>query len=116
LHVGEKPILFLSQAAKRSRTPDAVAEVKADGFYLDGKKVRARKGNPLQSAMKLIQERRNHRNHKGELISLSAWRQWHVVRDGKLCSILELKDPNLAHRRGRLLVTSTNRTLEQLGL
>ena len=116
LHVGEKPMLFLSQAAKRSRIPDAVGEVKADGFYLDGKKIRARKGNPLQPAMSLVQERKNHRNDKGELISLSAWRQWHVVREGKLCSVLELKDPNLAHRRGRLLATSTDLTPEQLGL
>lgn len=106
LYVGEKPLLFLSQSAKRNRRPDAVAEVRADGLYLDGQKVRPKKGNPLQPAMKLVQERKNHRNDRDELISLSAWRQWHVVRNETLYSILELKDPKLAHRRGRFLVTS----------
>ena len=51
--------------------------------------------------MRIVQERKNHRNGKGELISLSAWRQWYVSRDGKFVSMLELKDPKLARRRGR---------------
>jgi hypothetical protein len=34
------------------------------------------------------------------LISLSAWRQWHVVRDEKLVRLFDLKDPAKARRRG----------------
>jgi hypothetical protein len=101
LRIGEKPILFLSEEAKRANRPDAEAVIRSDGFYLDGKRIEPSKGSVLQPAMKLIQERKGHRNAKGELISLSAWRQWHVVRDGKLVSMLELKNPALAHRRKR---------------
>jgi hypothetical protein len=101
LKVGEQPRLFLSEDAKRRRSPDAVAEIRSDGFYLDGSKITPSYGSVLQPAMRIVQERKNHRNAKGELISLSAWRQWYVSRDGKLVSILELKDPKLARRRGR---------------
>lgn len=101
LRVGERPILFLSEDGKRRGRPDAVAEVRADGFYLDGQRIEPSKGSVLQPAMKLVQHRKNHRNHQGELISLSAWRQWHVIRDGKMLSMLELKDPALARKRGR---------------
>ncbi len=112
LRIGEKPMLFLTEEAKRGRQPDASAEIRKNGFYLDGKKILASRGNPLQPAMKLVQERKNHRNDKGELISLSAWRQWHVVRDGKLVSMLELKDPALAHRRGRITHVLTPEDIE----
>jgi hypothetical protein len=105
LHVGEKPLLFLSEGAKRRRSPDAVAEIRSDGFYMDGKKVAPSNGSVLQPSMKIVQERKGYRNSKGEIISLSAWRQWHVLRDGKLLSMLELKDPNLARKRGRIEMT-----------
>jgi hypothetical protein len=113
LRVGEKPVLFLSEEAKRKGQPDAVAEVRKDGFYMDGKRIERSKGSVLQPAMKMIQERKKHRNDKGEIISLSAWRQWHVVRDGRLLSMVELKDPALAHKRGR---AANAITLEELGL
>jgi hypothetical protein len=102
LRVGERPVLFLSEEAKRKGQPDAVAEVRADGFYLEGKRIEPSKGSVLQPAMKIVQERENHRNANGEIISLSAWRQWHVLREGKLFSIVELKDPALARKRGRI--------------
>ncbi len=101
---GERPMLFLTAEAKRKRQPDAIAEVKPDGFYLNGEKIKpSKRGNPLDPAMKAVQAQKNHRNDKGEIISLSAWRQWHVRRGGKLISLLELKDPTLARTRGRLV-------------
>jgi len=111
LLVGEKPILYLSEEAKRMRQADAVAEVRDDGFYMDGAKIAPSNGSVLQPAMKIVQARKNHRNSKGELISLSAWRQWYVLRNSKLFSMLELKDPALARRRGR-----PELTMEDLGL
>jgi hypothetical protein len=116
LCVGERPVLFLSEDAKKSGKPDAVAEVRSDGFYMDGRKIEPSRGNPLQPALKIVQQRIGHRNNKGELISLSAWRQWHVIRDGKLNSILELKDPQLARKRGRIMANLSNLTLGQLRL
>jgi hypothetical protein len=62
--------------------------------------------------MRLVQERKGHRNAKSEIISLSAWRQWHVVRDGRLFSMFELKDPTLARKR----TLGVEITLADLGL
>jgi hypothetical protein len=45
--------------------------------------------------------RAGHRNEKGELVSLSAWRRWYVIRDKKFVPLLELKDPTLARTRSR---------------
>jgi len=101
LYVGETLLLFLSEGAKRSRVPDAVAEVKVDGLYLFGKKIEPSRRSVMQPAMRLVQKALNHRNDSGELISLSSWRQWHVVREGQLIPVLELKNPTLARKRGR---------------
>lgn len=114
LPVGEKLLLFLSNRAKQGKEPDAVAEIHADGFYLRGKKIAPSRGSVLDPAMKTVQKEKRHYNEKGQIVSLSAWRQWHVLRDGRLVSVAELKDPALAHRRGR-----HNRkalTAEELGL
>jgi hypothetical protein len=111
LRVGEKLVLYLSEQAKRRNRPDAIAEVRPDGLFMDGRKINPSNGSVLQPAMRLVQEQKDHRNQKGEIISLSAWRQWHVVRDGKLLSMLELKDPALARKRGRATIT-----LKDLGL
>jgi hypothetical protein len=117
LKVGEKIFLYLSKAAKRADRPDGIAEVGADGLHMDGHRVRASRGNPLQAAMRAIQEKKGHRNEVGQIISLSAWRQWHVIRDGKLVPVFELKDPALAHTRSRVLGSRvTNLTLDELGL
>jgi hypothetical protein len=116
LIIGEKIFLYLSKAAKKTDRADAVAEVKADGLYLDGRKVKASRGNPLQSAMRAIQEKKGHRNDAGKIISLSAWRQWHAIREGQLVPVFELKDRTLAHTRGRKLLNSANLSAEELGL
>jgi hypothetical protein len=114
LRVGEKVYLFLSKETKDAKKPVAVALVKGDGFYLWDKKIEPSKGSVLQPAMKLVQERVGHRNDSGELVSLSAWRQWHVAREGKLVPIVELKDPRLAHTRGRSVSFSTDANSEDL--
>ena len=116
LPVGEKLYLYLSEDAKRSRKANAVAEVMADGFYLSGKKIEPSHGSVLQPAMKQIQEKIGHRNERGEIISLSAWRQWHVLRDGNLVPVFELKAPNLARKRGRVWSNRTDKSLKELGL
>src|SRR5437016_2594111 len=45
LYVGERPVLFLSEDAKKSGRPDAVAEVRDDGFHMDGRKIEPIRGN-----------------------------------------------------------------------
>jgi hypothetical protein len=102
LRVGESVYLFLSEEAKRARKADATAVAKDENsFYLGDKKIAPSKGSVIQPAMQIVQRAKKHVNGKGELVSLSAWRQWHVERDGKLLPVLELKDPSLAHKRGR---------------
>jgi hypothetical protein len=97
LSAGEKLYLFLY---KKQNKEDATAEVKEDGLlYMDGQKIVPSKGSVIQPAMQIVQKRLNHRNKDGQLVSLSAWRQWHVVRDGKLVRLFDLKDPALAKRR-----------------
>ena len=102
LKVGETMHLFLSEQSKRLRHPEGQAEVRGDGLYMNGKRVKPSRGSAHHAAMKQVQEKRNHRNEKGELISLSAWRQWHVERNGRMISLDALKSPDLAHRRSRL--------------
>lgn len=101
VRVGETLYLFLSEQSKRLKHPEGQAEVRQDGLYVNGKRVKPSKGSAHHAAMKQVQEKRNHRNEKGELISLSAWRQWHVEREGKMVSLEALKSPDLAHRRSR---------------
>ena len=102
LKLGETLHLFLSEQSKRLRHPEGQAEVRADGLYMNGKRVKPSRGSAHHAAMKQVQEKRNHRNEKGDVISLSAWRQWHVERDGKMVPLDALKSPDLAHRRSRI--------------
>jgi hypothetical protein len=102
LMVGEKLYLFLSLAAKKAAKPGGIAEVHRDGILIDGCLVGKSRGSVLQPAMVRFQERLNHRNARGEIIALSAWRQWHVHRDGKWIRLIDLKDPDRSRtRRGK---------------
>ncbi len=101
LNIGETIYLFLSKQSMLLRHFDGQAEVKANGLYVNGEPVKSSRANALNTAMKFFQEKRNHRNEKGELVSLSAWRQWHVERDGKMIPLVKLKSDDLAHRRGK---------------
>ncbi|MBS3928185.1 MAG: hypothetical protein KGZ65_07110 [Sphingomonadales bacterium] len=99
LAVGERLYLFLTKPRGVDQKPDGLAEVRADGLYLEGNKVDPSKGSSLAPAMHVIQARLNHRNSKGELVPLSAFQKWYVVRDGKLVPLDQLKDPKLRRRR-----------------
>ena len=114
LNVGERLYLFLSAASKDARRPDGLAEVRIDGLAVDGVRVQESRGSWLQPAMQIWQRKRGDRNSEGHLTSRSAWRQWHVEREGKLVPIEELKDPRLARKRGR--VAGADLTLAELGL
>ena len=107
LRVGERIHLFLNDEAKRAKRPHASAEVGPHGLILEGVAIEPSRGSYLHPAMKRVQERLGHRNDDGEIISLSAWRQWHAVRDEKLVPLSELKDPRLARKRGRSLQGAT---------
>jgi hypothetical protein len=106
LIAGQTLYLFLSEGSKRARKPDGIAEVRADGLYVDGRKIEPSRGSPLQPAMQIFQERSKH------VISLSSWRQWHVLRDKRFIPLVELKDPALARRRGAPI--DTNKLLAEL--
>ena len=97
--VGERLYLYLSKPNGVDQKPDGVAEVKADGLFLEGKRVTPSRGSSIAPAMHTIQERSNHVNNEGKLVSLSAYRQWHVVRDGKMVALDRLKDPDQRRRR-----------------
>jgi hypothetical protein len=116
VYAGEPLYLFLSKASKLRGVPEGSAEFREDGgLYLGGRKVQPSRGSAIQPAMQAFQARLNHRNEKGEMISLSAWRQWNVKRDGKFLSLDELKDPALAHKRKHRLY-STDLSAEDLDL
>jgi hypothetical protein len=112
--VGEKLYLFLSEEAKKANKPDGIADVRTNGLAIDGKLIPASKTSYIHPAMVEVQKKKHHRNAKGEIISLSAWRQWYVLRENRLVRLNELKDPALARTRGRILRDSI--TLESLGL
>ncbi|MBX9643561.1 MAG: hypothetical protein K2W91_05595 [Novosphingobium sp.] len=99
LPVGERLYLYLTKPKNVDQKPDGMAEVKSDGIYLDGKFIVPSNGSALAPAMHAVQARLNHVNEKGELVSLSAFRQWYVVRDEKLVPLDHLKDPKLRRRR-----------------
>ena len=99
LPVGEKLYLYLSKPNDSTQKPDGTAYTKADGLYVDDKKITPSRGSLIAPAMHLFQQRLGHFDSKGKPVSLSAYRQWHVVRNGSLVSLDELKDPKLARRR-----------------
>ncbi len=99
LPVGEKLYLYLSKPNDCSQKPHGIAEIKADGLYVENKKILPSRGSSIAPAMHLYQWRHGHMNSGGKLKSLSAYRQWYVIRDGSLIPLEELKDPKLARKR-----------------
>jgi len=100
LAAGETLYLFLNEGSKKARKPDGTAEVRADGLYVEGQKIEPSRGSPLQPAMQIFQGRSKH------VVSLSSWRQWHVLRDKRFIPLVELKDPAQARRRGAPIDTA----------
>jgi hypothetical protein len=114
LNIGEKLYLFLR---KKQDKPEAIAEVTEDGLCMDGQKIIPSKGSFIHPAMQIVQRRLNNRNRKGLLISLSAWRQWHVLRDGRFVKLFDLKDPTKAKKRlSPSVVPDPNFNPDDLGL
>lgn len=106
LEVGERLYLFLSLEAKKAGIPDGVAIVGSEGLLVNDSLIKPSRGSYIHPAMVHLQKLKNHVNDKGEIISLSAFRQWHVMRGNKLVPLLELKDPKLARTRRKHLDTS----------
>lgn len=99
---GEQLFLFLPGTPMRADHATAHAVVRKDGFYLEGKNIGPAEKRQFTPAMKMVQQKLKDFNEKGELKSLSAIRQWHVLRDGKLQSLESIKNPELARKRKRL--------------
>jgi hypothetical protein len=115
-YVGEKLFLFLDEHAKKARRPAGTAEVRSDGLYVDGRRVERSRGSEITPAMRIIQERVSHRSGR-DIISLNAYLKWHVLRDGQIVSLFDLKDPAKARKRGRSMTAEqAKQFLNQLGL
>lgn len=100
LFEGEKLFLFLNRKNKNLSKPDSVGFIDGDNFLFGNHKLSISKKTFLNSAMQIIQKEKLDFNPQGQLKSLSSKRQWHVQRHGKLINLVELKDPELAHKRG----------------
>jgi hypothetical protein len=102
LPAGERLFLFLNEQSKKAKKPDGAAAVgpNADGLYVNGLGVEHSRGSPLAAAMLIFQKRAVEEGRADKVVSLSAWRQWHVLREGRFVPLVELKDPALARRRG----------------
>jgi hypothetical protein len=115
-YVGETLFLFLDEHAKKARKPAGVAEIRKDGMYVDGRRVERSRGSEITPAMRIIQERVGHRSGK-HIISLNAFLKWHVLRDGQIVCLSDLKDPSKARKRGRgLTAQQAEQFLNELGL
>ena len=114
---GETLYLYLSKPNSVDQKPDAMAEVREDGLYLDEVRVEPSHNSVIAPAMHRVQRQLGHLNHAGELVSLSAYRQWHVVRDGKLVALDQLKSPELRRkRRSKASTVDVEALLAELGI
>ena len=115
--VGERLYLFLTKPRNASQKPDGIAEIRSDGLYLSDSKVEPSHGSVLAPAMQAIQKEVGHYNDKGALISLSAYRQWYVVRGGELIPLDQLKDPKLKRTRtSKTAKVDVSALLRELGI
>ena len=88
-----------------------------DGIYVDGKKVPSSRGSEITPAMRIFQDRLNHKNAKGETVSLNAYLKWHVLRGEKLVSLNDLKDPAKSRKRGQSMTREeAEKFLAEIGL
>ena len=99
LPMGQELYLFLSKTDAQSGRIAATGKVRAAGVEVGGRLFERHRGSYLQRPMKLVQERLNHRNAAGELLSLSAYQQWHVKKNGEFVPLDDLKDEKLRRRR-----------------
>jgi hypothetical protein len=116
VYVGERLALFLDEKSKKARRPAGIAEVRRDGLYVDGRRVKRSRGSEITPAMRIVQERVGHRAF-GKIISLNAFLKWHIVRGGQLVRLEDLKDPTKARKRGRgMTAEQAEQFLNEIGL
>lgn len=114
---GETLYLYLSKPNSVNQKPDAMAEVREDGLYLDEVRVEPSHNSVIAPAMQMVQRKLGHLNSEGKTVSLSAYRQWHVVRDGKLVALDQLKSPELRRkRRSKASKVNVEALLAELGI
>ncbi|WP_394761220.1 hypothetical protein [Phenylobacterium sp.] len=101
LRVGETAYLYLSKTDMLRDEIAATALVTDNGLRMNGRVYGKFHGSYVQQPMKEIQRRLKHVNNQGKLISLSAYRQWYVLRDRTLVPIESLKNAALARTRLR---------------
>jgi hypothetical protein len=111
---GEPLFLFLNRPNRHANKPDAKAEIRKDGFFLEGEYVGPSDKRQFTPAMKIVQARKNHIDKKGNPISTSAMRRWCVLRGGELVRLDDIKDPKLARRRNVLSVAERKKQKEEL--
>lgn len=114
LQEGEQLYFFRHKRSRDARKPEAVAKAKGGNLYLYGQKVERSKGSLVQPALRMVQERLNDRNAKGELISLDAWDYWYVERRKIWRKVGTLRDQDQIVRRGQSLISSKD--ADELGL
>jgi hypothetical protein len=114
LKVGETAYLFLSKSDALRNRPAKAAIVTAKGLEMDGQVFPPERGSYVHLPMKRVQELLGHTGADGRPTSLSAYRQWHVVRDGKMVSLESLKDPAKARRRRSNLTLISAEELSKL--
>lgn len=109
LPVGETLYLFSSVRSKRRSRPYGIAHVRADGLFVEHRKqlfrIEPSRGSLLKPAM-LVCQRFSHRR----MVSLSPWRQWHVLRENQFIPLVELKDP----RQAQLVLSALGRRARAL--
>jgi hypothetical protein len=115
---GELLYLYLQKPNSASEAPIAKAVFRSGEIYMGSKRVeRPYRGNGLAKAMKDAQIAVGHVDAKGNPISLSAYRQWHVIRGGKLIPLEELKKQGQKRiRRTKVALIDTDALLAELGI
>lgn len=123
LEVGETIHLFLSKTDALQGRPVGSATVAQKGLLVDGVLYGKIRGSYVQKPMQFYQERHSHLGADGNLVPLSAYRQWYAYRDGKMLPLEALKDPSKTRRRrtsvqmnDRLSKLSATELLKELGL
>lgn len=114
LVVGETLYLFLSKSDALRNRPAKAARVTPAGIELDGRLFSPERGSYVHKPMRYVQEQLGHTGANGQPTSLSAYRQWHAMRDDKMVSLESLKDPEKARRRRSNLTSISAEELSRL--
>lgn len=111
---GEPLFLFLNRPNRYENKPDAKAEIRKDGFFLDGEYVGPSDRRQFTPAMKIVQAQKKNVDGEGKPMSTSAMRRWCVLRGEELVRLDDIKDPKLARKRNVLSVAERQKQKEEL--